>query len=594
MEKEKQETVKPKTKRSQKYQAVTELVIALALLVVLNIISSKVFTRIDFTKEKRYSLSDASKNLAQKLDDILFVRVYLDGELNPDFDRLRRSTKEMLDEFRIASDGMIDFEFIDPLEGKSNEDKAKIIQQLQLQGLSPTEVLDNANDQSTRRVIVPGAHFFYKTSQQYPLNLLQKQFGQQAQVVLNKSIEGLEYGIASTIRKVVDGGRKRVAFFTGHGELGEQETADLANELSSSYRLERFDMWMDTANPNFVNQFAGGLDSIAPEDAGKWLIDTLTNKLNSFDAVVIAQPIERFSEQEKFYIDQYVMNGGKIIWLIDPLIASLDSIGKYGTIVTGDYDLNLNDMLFEYGVRVNPDLIQDAECNRLILDKAGKLYPWVYHPIVVSKSDHPIVKNLNPILFRFASSIDTVGKGNIKKKVLLASSLYSRPVSNPVEISFNIAGRPPLPELLNKPEQPLAVLLEGQFTSVFKNRRRNTTQALNFKERSVETSMLVISDGDVIRNTVTSKGEMYPLGFDRNTKRVFDNKIFFINCLDYMLDESGLIEVRTKEFEIRPLNKVKVKAEETKWKTINMVLPIIAIIIFGLINGFIRRRRYVK
>ncbi len=581
-------------KRNQKYQAVSELIVALALLVVLNIIASKVFTRIDFTKEKRYSLSDASKELSQKLDDILFVRVYLDGDLNPDFDRLRRSTKEMLDEFRIASDGMIEYEFVDPLEGKTKKDKAEIIQQLQQEGLQPTEIFDDADDQSTRKVIVPGAHFYYKTSQQYPLSLLKQQFGQPAQVVLNKSIEALEYEIAATIRKVVDGGRKKVAFFTGHGELDEKETADIANELSKSYRLERFDMWMDTANPDFIKQFAGGLDSIAPEDAGKWLIDTLTRKLNSFDAVVIARPRDRFSEQEKFYIDQYVMNGGKIVWLIDPLIASLDSIAKYRTIVTGDYDLNLNDMLFEYGVRVNPNLIQDAECNGLRLDGSGRIYPWIYDPKVVAKSQHPIVKNLNPILFRFASSIDTVGKGGIKKKVLLTSSLYSRPVNNPVEISFDIVAKPIPPKLLNKPEQPLAVLLEGNFTSVFKNRRRDAEQTINFRERSPKTSMIVIGDGDVIRNTISGRGEIFPLGFDRHTKRMFDNKKFFVNCLDYMLDENGLIEVRTKEFEIRPLNKVKVKAEETYWKTLNMVAPVVAIILFGLINGFIRRRKYVK
>jgi len=441
---------------------------------------------------------------------------------------------------------------------------------------------------------VPGAHFYYKTSQQYSLNLLKPQFGQPAQVVLNKSIEALEYKIASTIRKVVDGGRKKIAFFTGHGELTEEETEDLAKELTNTYRLERFNMRMDNANLEFIKQFAGGLDSIMLKDAGKWLIDTLTKKLNSFDAVVIARPRDRFSEQEKFYIDQYVMNGGKIIWLIDPLIASLDSIAKYRTIVTADYDLNLNDMLFEYGVRVNPNLIQDAECNGLRLDGSGKVYPWIYDLKVVAKSQHAIVKNLNPILMRFVSSLDTVGKGGIRKKVLLTSSLYSRPVNNPVEISFNIVARPPAPALLNKPEQPLAVLLEGRFTSVFKNRRRNKEQAISFKEKSPQTSMIVIGDGDVIRNTISSRGEVFPLGFDRHTKRMFDNKKFFVNCLDYMLDESGLIEVRTKEFEIRPLNKVKVKAEETYWKTLNMVAPVAAIILFGLINGFIRRRRYVK
>ncbi len=584
-----------KIKRSQKSQAVVELLVALALLVVINIIATQVYTRIDFTKEHRYSLSKASKDLAQDLDDVLFVRVYLDGELNPDFKRLRIATKEMLDEFRVASGGMIEYEFSDPLEGKTQKEKVDIIRELQQSGLAPTEIYDNTGDESSRKVIVPGATFYYKTSQQYPLNLLKQQFGQPAQVVLNKSIEALEYEISSTLKKIVSGKRKTIAFLDGHGELTPQETADLANELGESYNVTRFDLWMDTANENFIKQFAGGFDSIAVEDAARWLLDTLQKKLQSFDAIVIARPRDRFTEQEKYYIDQYVMGGGKLIWLIDPLIANLDSIQKYRTVVTADYDLNLNDMLFEYGVRMNPDLIQDAECNGLRLDASGKIYPWVWDPIVVAKSKHPIVKNLNPILFRFASSIDTVGKGSVSKKVLLTSSLYSRPVNNPVELSFDIVANPPPPALLNKPEKTLAVLVEGNFESAFKNRRStNSDPTLNFKTQSLPTSMIFIGDGDLIRNTISGNGEIFPLGFDRNTKRMFDNKKFFVNCVDYLFDQSGLIEVRTKEFEIRPLNKTKVKDEETYWKTLNMVVPVIAIIIFGLINGFIRRRRYVK
>jgi ABC-2 type transport system permease protein len=585
-------------KRSLKYQALLELIVALALLVVVNIIASRVFTRIDFTKEKRYSLSQASKDLAKKLDDVLYVKVHLDGELNPDFKRLRTATKEMLDEFRVASGGKIEYEFADPLADKTPKEKAEIIKQLQESGLEPTEIFDNTDDQSTRRVIVPGATFYYKTSQYYTLNLLKQQFGQPAQVVLNKSIEALEYEIASTLRKVAAGSRKRIAYLEGHGELGPNQTADLNAELGNSYTIERFNMWMDSANADFINQFAGGFDKISEEDAVSWLLDTLEKRLNSYDLLIVAKPTEYFSNQEKYHIDQYLMNGGKIIWLIDPLIASLDTINEYqkrrSPVMTADYDLNLNDMLFQYGVRVNPDLIQDAECNQLML--GGKLYPWVYNPIVVAKSSHPIVKNLNPLLMQFASSIDTVGSNKgVSKKILLTSSLYSRPVNNPVELSFDIVANPPAPQLLNKPERPLAVLLEGTFESSLKGQRRvDADPNLKFKEQSPKTAMIVIGDGDLISNTISGRGEIFPLGFDRNTKRMFDNKKFMVNCVDYLLDESGLIEVRTKEFEIRPLNKTKVKKEENYWKTLNMVLPVVGVIIFGLINGFIRRRKYVR
>jgi ABC-2 type transport system permease protein len=581
-------------KRSLKYQAVLELLIALALLVVVNIIATRVFTRIDFTKENRYSLSEVSINLAKKLDDILYVKVHLDGELNPDFKRLRTATKEMLDEFRVASGGKIEYEFADPLADKTPKEKAEIIKQLQESGLEPTEIFDNTDDQSTRRVIVPGATFYYKTSQFYTLNLLKQQFGQPAQVVLNKSIEALEYEIASTLRKVAAGSRKRIAYLEGHGELNADETADLNVELSNSYTIERFNLWMDSTNTDFIKQFAGGFDKIDPDEAVSWLLDTLEKRLNSYDLLIIAKPTEYFSNQEKYHIDQYLMNGGKIIWLVDPLLANLDSIAKYREVTTANYDLNLDDMLFQYGVRINPDLIQDAECNQLML--SGKLYPWVYNPIVVAKSKHPIVKNLNPLLMQFASSIDTVGSNKaVSKKILLTSSLYSRPVNNPVELSFDIVARPPSPQLLNKPERPLAVLLEGSFESSLKGQRRiDADPNLKFKEQSPQTAMIVIGDGDLIRNTISGKGEIFPLGFDRNTKRMFDNKNFMVNCVDYLLDESGLIEVRTKEFEIRPLNKTKVKKEENYWKTLNMALPVVAVIIFGLINGYIRKRKYVR
>lgn len=580
-------------KRSLKYQAVLELLIALALLVVVNIIATRVFTRVDFTKENRYSLSEASINLAKKLDDVLYIKVHLDGELNPDFKRLRTATKEMLDEFRVASGGKIEYEFADPLADKTPKEKAEIIKQLQESGLEPTEIFDNTDDQSTRRVIVPGATFYYKTTQFYTLNLLKQQFGQPAQVVLNKSIEALEYEIASTLRKVAAGSRKRIAYLEGHGELGPDETADLNVELSNSYTIERFNLWMDSTNSDFIKQFAGGFDKISEEEAVSWLLDTLEKRLNSYDLLIIAKPTEYFSNQEKYHIDQYLMNGGKIIWLVDPLLANLDSIAKYREVTTANYDLNLDDMLFQYGVRINPDLIQDAECNQLML--SGKLYPWVYNPIVVAKSKHPIVKNLNPLLMQFASSIDTVGRNGVSKKILLTSSLYSRPVNNPVELSFDIVARPPSPQLLNKPERPLAILMEGSFESSLKGQRRiDADPNLKFKEQSPQTAMIVIGDGDLIRNTISGKGEIFPLGFDRNTKRMFDNKKFMVNCVDYLLDESGLIEVRTKEFEIRPLNKTKVKKEENYWKTLNMALPVVAVIIFGLINGYIRRRKYVR
>lgn len=586
----------PKTKRNQKLQAIIELAIALGLLVVVNAISSRVFTRIDFTKEKRYTLSTASKELAKKLDDVVYVKVYLDGELNPDFKRLRMATKEMLDEFRVASGGKIDYEFEDPLEGKTPKEKGEIIQELREGGLDPTEVIDNSGDESSTKIIVPGAMFYYKTSQSYPMNLLKRQMGQNALQVLNKSIEGLEYEIIAVLRKIVSNQTKNVAFLEGHGELDEKQVADFAFELNKVYRLHRFDFNMDdTASTAFLQQFAGAMDGVPPEKYEYRFTDTLQKRLQSYDAIIVAKPTKTFTEREKYFLDQYVMNGGKLLWLIDPLLASLDSINKYRTVMTADYDLNLNDMLFEYGVRLNPDLVQDRECNTLPLGQNQQMFPWVYDPLVVPKSEHIIVNHLNPVWFRFASSIDTVGRGSINKKILLTTSFYSRVVSNPVELDFATAARPPAVALLNKPEKPLAVLLEGTFSSLYKNRRRNNFDPnLTFKEKSPASSMIVIADGDIIRNHIRSSGEIMPLGYDLYTRRAFDNKKLLVNCIDYLLGETTLIKVRGKEFEIRPLNTTKVKQQASFWKTLNMAAPVVAIIIFGLINGLVRRRRYVR
>lgn len=595
MSKENIKTETIRKKRSLKYQAILELVIALALLVIVNILAGKIYTRVDFTKEKRYTLSPASKELAAKLDDILYVKVHLAGDLNPDFERLRKATKEMLDEFNVASGGQIEYEFADPLEGKTQKEKVEIIRQLQESGIQPTEIFENTDDANSRKVIVPGVTFYYKTTQYYTLNLLKQQFGQRAEQVLNSSIEGLEYEIASTLRKVVAGRRKNLVFLEGHGELSAQETADISKELENTFNVKRFNLWMNSSNEEFINQFAGGFDSasIDPEKVEYWLMDTLSKALNSFDVMVIARPTQPFSEQEKYQIDQYIMNGGKVIWMIDPLVASLDTIDKYGKVMTADYNLELTDLMFNYGARVNLDLVQDAECNKIPLGRPPQLFPWIYHPIAVAKSKHPIVNNLNPMLLQFVSTVDTVGKPSISKKILLSSSLYSRPVNHPVELSFDIVAKPVDPRLLNRPERPLAVLLEGKFTSFYKNMRGRDPN-LKFVPESPQNSMVVIGDGDFIKNKVKSTGEILPAGYDNYTQRMFDNKKFFINCLDYMLDESGLIEVRSKELEIRPLNKTKVKNEKNYWKTLNMAAPVIAVIIFGLINGFIRRRKYVR
>jgi len=554
------------TVKNFRKQSARRLIAVIAILVAANIAAWFFHAQADLTGDKRYTITDATRNMLKHLDRKIEVLVFLDGDDMPAaFQQLSNSTREMLRHFRDISDNKVTFRVIDPLGSDSTA--INVLKQYRMQGI-PVNI-SSGKKGMTQKMIFPWALATTPGDSGriigYPVFLQEVNSMIFNKKILLKSEMLLEYNLANGVHQLTRKERPAVAYLMGNGEQFDPHIGTALATLQQFYQVDTFNLGGEAAIPT------------------------------RYKTILINRPTIPFNDQDKFKIDQYVMNGGKIVWLIDPLVASLDSIDKYGTIMTADYDLGLSDMLFEYGARVNPDLIQDAECNKIPLGKPIKMYPWVYDPIIIAKSRHPIVKNLNPILMRFASSIDTVGKKSINKRVLLTSSLYSRVVNNPVELSFNIINHPPDPRLFVKSERPVAVLLSGEFQSLFRHRRKSGFDlGLKFKEQSPQNSMIVISDGDLIRNTVLSTGEMGPLGYDRFNRRFFDNKKFFVNCIDYMLDESGLIEVRTKEFEIRPLDMKKVKKEKQFWTTLNMAAPVVAIILFGLINGFIRRRRYVK
>ena len=552
--------------------SITELLLVLALLVLLNLIFSGYFFRIDMTKEKRYSLSKASKDLAAKVNDVMFVKVYLEGEFPAGFKRLSKSTKEMLDEFRIYSKGNIQYEFIDPFADATAKKTNDIIQEFGQKGLQPTSVQTKKDDELSQKIIIPGAIFYYK-GREYPLNLLKQQFGDAPEAVINSSIELLEYEIANVLRSATELKAKKIAFLDDHGELGQWEVADAEAELKKFYEVKRIP-----------------LSSIPPE------------ALKDFAGVVIAKPTLPFSEFDKFKIDQYIMNGGKVIWLVETQIADMDSIGKDGYFMSASYDTKLEDILFRYGVRINANLIQDAQCNAIpILSSAKngvpqqKLLPWMFFPVTAPTSSHPIVKNIDHIWFQFANSIDTTSNKNLKKTVLLHSSPYSRAVGAPVKVDINLARVNPDPSMFKTAgNYMMAVLLEGPFTSIFQYRQGAVSDpSLPYKDHIDNNKMIVISDGDVIRNQrKKSTGEVFPLGYDRYTQQQFGNKRFFLNCVDFLCDDSGIIEVRGKEITLRLLNKAKVKSEKFEWQLINMVVPIVVILLFGFVNGYVRKKKY--
>jgi len=553
-------------------KSVFSLLTGVIFIVLLNIIGRYKFERFDLTSEKRYTLSEASMNLAEGLDDIVYVKVYLEGEFPAGFQRLRNSTKEMLDEFRAYSNNNIEYEFINPSESSEDKIRNKLYDELMKQGLQPTSLQLKEEGGSAQKIIFPGALFTYK-ERQLPLQLLKNRMGAHPEEMLNNSVQGLEYEIANVIRKLKSDFQPKVAFIEGHGELTPIEVQDISQTLAQYYRVYRVE------------------------------INEKINALDGFTAAVIAKPTKRFSEKDKFILDQFIMKGGRMLWLVDGMVASMDSLINSSVAMAIPSEINLADQLFRYGVRINMNLVEDLQAaaipiNTAVLGAPPKwdYFPWGFFPLVIPQQEHPVVKNLNAIKFIFASSMDTVSVDGVKKTVLLRSSEYSRVLSSPVKITLERITRTPDERQFNRPYQVVAYLLEGTFTSVFKNRiptNLANDDDLGFLESSKPNSMIVISDGDVIRNEVQeSSGQAYPLGFDRFTGQEFGNKDFILNCIDFLCDDSDLIKVRSRELKLRLLDKTKIEKDRLKWQLTNTSIPIIIVLIFGLAMNITRKKRY--
>jgi gliding-associated putative ABC transporter substrate-binding component GldG len=586
---------------STKINAFLGLAVLIAGLILINVLAENIYKRFDLTKEKRFTLSESTQELAEKVDDVLYVQVFLDGEFPKEYKRLRNATRDMLDEFRNATNGNLEYKFENILGDKEKKEKEDILRELSQKGLLITRPEIGDDEAISDRYIVPSALVYYR-NQEYALNLLQVDFGQSLEMNINNSIEKLEYEIGNVMRQCVKVDKVKLAFLVGHEELEFMEVADITKDLETFYHVDRLNInIMDTAC------VAPYLSKILDDTArsGEIFFTGLMKTLNSYDALIVAKPRLNFLDQELFLLDQYVMNGGNIIWLVETLNAEMDSVAKYGNIMTADYNLNLDAMLFRYGVRVNPTLIQDLQSHQIpvVSRSAGNrpmMKDWFFYPIFEPQAGHPITNNVQPIWSKFAASIDTLPNKNLKKTILLRSSSESRVANNPVNISLHAIDLPRDPKNFQKPNQIAGVLVEGTFKSVFAHRPAVRNEIpIPYKNEVKNGQMIVLSDGDLIANAykVETK-EIFPLGFDPKASKYkgkqvqFANSNFFLNCVDYLCDESNLIEVRNKKIEMRLLNKVKIKEEKLKWQTINMVLPIVLIILFGLINGVIRRRKY--
>ncbi|MEP7197574.1 MAG: gliding motility-associated ABC transporter substrate-binding protein GldG [Saprospiraceae bacterium] len=553
------------------------IVMIVGIVIFINILASFFHGYVDLTEEKRFTLTPSTKSILKSVNGVYFVRVLLDGEFPSGFKRLQQSTKEILDQFASES-GYIEYQFENPNEGtveEINERRKEFVKN----GLVPTNLMIRSGSENKEQIIFPYA-IINIGERKIAVNLLEAsaELGQEEN--LNNSISLLEYKLANAIQKLQKNEKKNVLFTTGHGELSADQTQAIYNLMYPFYNVGRIN------------------------------IDSIVVIKKEVDLLIIAKPSIPFTEKNKFTIDQYVMHGGKVIFLLDKIAMSLDSMSTRKEYIPQPLELNLDDLLFKYGFRIENAFVLDMECSRIpqvIGSQGGKpqieLFPWYYHPLIGSTSDHPIVNNIDRVNSEFPSFIDTIKtKLNSHKTILLSSSQYSRYQLYPMKIDFEILHYKAQPEKFNKPFLPIAVLAEGEFSSLYENRVDDIMLSslkslqLEFMPKSKPTSILVVADGDIAKNLFDSEtGKYAPLGFSKWEKRTFNgNKDFLLNSAEYMTSPDNVLSARSKEIKLRLLDKVKTDKEKSYWQFFNIGIPIILLVLFGFINQIVRRRKYIK
>lgn len=583
---------KIKHKKKSAGRDLMKLGLSILILFLLNYVGSFVFHRFDLTSEKRYTLSPQSKSIAENIRGTAFFKIYLEGNKLPaGMIRLRDETKEMLDEFRAYSGGKIQYEFIDPSANPNAEARMAFYKQLYKEGLSFINLHVQESSGSSEQMLFPGAILTYR-NKEIAMDIYQDQGqSQNTLAAINYSIEELEYNIDNAIYKLTLDTKPSIAFIQGHGELDSIHTASATKVLSEYYNVRT------TA----INHRTGAL-----MDSGG---------VARYKAIIIAKPDTAFSEPDKLSIDQYIMHGGKVLWLVSPIYVPMDSLAKNAITIGFPNDMNLDDMMFRYGVRLNHNLVMDFQCSAIPINTAMRgeqaqleLYQWFYEPLIGPTGNSSIVKNLNQVEFNMASTLDTIRVPGIKKTVLLATSKNTKlQMASPARISYKTAvdvarlpqsEREQLEEAQFKEKyQPVAVLLEGKFTSNYKGRvpYPYNTSKFYFLPESKPTAQIVVADGDVISNE-TEYHDTYamPLGADKWTKQTYSNKDFILNCMNYLCGDSNLLPVRGRQLQIRLLDGKRAEIQKTKWQIINLVVPVLLIILLGLILMAVREAKYAK
>ncbi len=553
-----------------------KLALVLVVIVVVNWLAQLWFFRVDLTSEGRYTLSDTSKEFLSNLPSDVYVKVYLDGELNVGFSKLSNATREMMEEFEIYGGDKLGYEFIDPAEGTIQEkkDRMKVLQEY---GLEPQSVDETAEDgRKIRSYVFPYALVYYN-ERVVGVNLLENLPGRGGAENLNISIESLEFKFADAFKRLITEEKPRIAFLEGHGELDELDVIEATDALSAYYQVER-------------GQLGNDLTILDP-----------------YKVVIIAKPNRPFAEKDKFILDQYLMNGGRLLFLVDAVNVTMDSLRQSPQTMGFYADVNLQDQLFKYGVRINPVIVEDIQAGRIMMNVAPKgqpklvPFPWLYSPLMATSPVHPITRNVNLVRGDFTSTIDTVGSHlELNREILLRTSQLTKVNQTPVFINMAEVNRQPDRKAFNQSFLPTAIAQEGYFPSVFQNRQVPAGIQMNgksFKDKSQLTRMVIVADGDIIRNEVRFKDsnpQVQPLGFDEGSKQVFGNKDFIVNAVNYLCDDEGWMTLRGRHFTLRLLDREKLSSGTAFWKWLNVGAPVLLIVLGSILFLWIRKRKYGK
>lgn len=572
---EEQKLMKDYSHNSLRIKASMRLILTIVSMIIITSVLGLLRIRLDLTEDKRYTLSEPTREILGNLQNDIYIQVYLDGEMPIPLKRLRRSVNDILEEFRISSGRRVDFAFINPAKGGNDEQRNARYESLIKKGLIPTR-LQAGDDEggASQRIIFPGM-IVNHNGIEVPVNFLKNNPSISSEQNILHSSEGLEYEIIQTISTLSSDTVFKVAFIEGHGELQEIETADITYNLAKYFTIDR----------GIIGGKPGSLDG--------------------YSAVVLAGPETELGEADKFVLDQYIMNGGRVLWLVDAVYVNADSLSK-GETAALYRPLNIEDQLFRYGARINPEIVQDVNCQFISMKVIGSggnqqfvQVPWVYYPLLIPSGNHPVTRNINRVKGEFVNYIDTVGLDPaIRKQILLSTSGFSRTVIPPVVISLSESERLPDENQFTRSALPVAVLLEGEFPSAFRNRMITSFipgYAGPIRTESKKTRMIVVADADIIRNGVrrSTKDETpLPLGQDRYTGEIYGNTDFLVNSLNYLVDDRGLLELRSRELKIRLLDSSKIKSERLKWQLINILGPVALVVVAGMAYSYFRRKRY--